>query len=139
MNLKQIRIEQGYTQKQVAEVIGINRPLYVNIENGFILPTPKVAENLCNLFQTKIEKLFEKEDLCFKIKKEKCIHGQNNVYTLQKTKSRVNTYHYHVRLEKEKFPLLEKNKLKELGFNKNADFLLWAYKKLQKKSQAQKA
>lgn len=131
MNLKAIRESRGLTQTQVAEWLGKTRFDVCKIENGVFLPTKEDFEILKKNLQCSDTDLLNAND---------CFVATTKIFvaTSPKTKNRVNTYNYHVRLEKSKFPLLEKNELKKLGFNTNADFLTWAYKKLQKKSQAKK-
>lgn len=131
MNLKAIRESKGYTQEQVAKWLGKDKRDISKIERGVFFPTKNDFDILIKNFDCKPCDLLNVED-CF-VATSKIL-----VATKPKTKSRVNTYNYHVRVDKAQFPLLEKNKLKELGFKTNADFLLWAYKKLQKKSQAVK-
>ena len=132
LNLKKIREQQGFTQTQVAEWLGKTRFDVCKIENGVFLPTKQDYEILKQRFHCSDVDLLSESD---------CFVATTKIFvaTKPKTKSRVNTYNYHVRLEKGKFPLLEKNELKKLGFNTNADFFLWAYKKLQKKCKKQGA
>lgn len=56
--LKQIRLENKWTQQYVADKIGITKSAYSNIENQNRSPSLKVAIQLQNLFGLSIEKLF---------------------------------------------------------------------------------
>lgn len=58
--LKQIRLENKWTQQYVADKIGITKSAYSNIENQNRSPSLKVAIQLQNLFGLSIEKLLEK-------------------------------------------------------------------------------
>lgn len=55
--LKQIRLENKWTQQYVADKIGITKSAYSNIENQNRSPSLKVAIQLQNLFGLSIEKL----------------------------------------------------------------------------------
>lgn len=134
MNLKAVRESRRYTQASTARALNIDRSLLNKIENGVCLPTPKLAQRLCELYNCKMSDIISKEDFHFVNKKRKCAQCQNDVCTPKKTKSRVNTYNYHVRLNREDFPLLQKNELKRLGFSSNGDFFAWAYEKLKKRA-----
>ena len=41
-----MRIKKGFTQAQVAEIAGIARAYYTEIENGVKTPSPNVAQKL---------------------------------------------------------------------------------------------
>lgn len=58
--LKQIRLENKWTQQYVADKIGITKSAYSNIENQNRSPSLKVAIQLQKLFGLSIEKLLEK-------------------------------------------------------------------------------
>jgi len=59
--LKMLRLQHHWTQQYVADVIGITKAAYSNIENGNRSPSLKVALHLQNMFDLQIEKLLEKE------------------------------------------------------------------------------
>jgi transcriptional regulator with XRE-family HTH domain len=44
--LKTLRIAKGYTQSEVAEIVGIKRNSYGNIEVGVRRPSPEVAKRI---------------------------------------------------------------------------------------------
>ena len=60
--LKQIRLENKWTQQYVADKIGITKSAYSNIENQNRSPSLKVALQLQKLFGLSIEKLIENEN-----------------------------------------------------------------------------
>lgn len=60
--LKQIRLENKWTQQYVADKIGITKSAYLNIENQNRSPSLKVAIQLQNLFGLSIEKLLENKN-----------------------------------------------------------------------------
>jgi len=62
IQLKQIRLENKWTQQYVADRIGITKSAYSNIENQNRSPSLKVALQLQNLFGLSIEKLLENKN-----------------------------------------------------------------------------
>ena len=60
--LKQIRLENKWTQQYVVDKIGITKSAYSNIENQNRSPSLKVAIQLQNLFGLSIEKLLENKN-----------------------------------------------------------------------------
>ena len=60
--LKQIRLENRWTQQNVEDKIGITKAAYSNIENQKRNPSLKVAIKLQYLFGLPIEKLIENEN-----------------------------------------------------------------------------
>ena len=60
--LKQIRLENKWTQQYVADKIGITKSAYSNIENQNRSPSLKVAIQLQNLFGLSSEKLLENKN-----------------------------------------------------------------------------
>ncbi|WP_180272666.1 helix-turn-helix transcriptional regulator [Konateibacter massiliensis] len=59
--LKKLRLQHHWTQQYVADVIGITKAAYSNIENGNRNPSLKIALHLQNIFGLQIEKILEKE------------------------------------------------------------------------------
>lgn len=57
--LKQKRIEQKLTQKQVAKEVGISERQYIRIENGERLTNIDTAYRIAKLFKTTIEECFK--------------------------------------------------------------------------------
>ena len=56
--LKEIRIERGYSQAKLAELVGVSRNTISSIETGQFNPTAKLALILCIALDTKFEELF---------------------------------------------------------------------------------
>ena len=101
MNLKAIREAKGYTQKQVAAWLGKDKRDISKIERGVFFPTKQDYDILIKKLDCKPCELLNIDD-CF------VATSKSLVATAPKTKSRVNTYNYHVRLNREDFPLLQK-------------------------------
>lgn len=57
--LKQKRIEQKLTQKQVAKEVGISERQYIRIENGERLTNIDTAYRIAKLFKSTIEECFK--------------------------------------------------------------------------------
>lgn len=60
--LKQIRLENKWTQQFVADKLAITKAAYSNIENGNRSPSLKVALQIQKLFGMQIESLLENEN-----------------------------------------------------------------------------
>lgn len=60
--LKQIRLENKWTQQYVADKIGFTKSAYSNIENQNRSPSLKVAIQLQKMFGLSIEKLLENKN-----------------------------------------------------------------------------
>ena len=60
-NLKALRENSGYTQKQLAEFLGLNRSAYANYEAGEMVSTLSVLEGVAKLFGVDVYMLFETE------------------------------------------------------------------------------
>ncbi|CAH0344308.1 helix-turn-helix domain-containing protein [Bacillus sp. CECT 9360] len=50
-NLKLVRVEMGYTQEKLAEMIGVSKKTLVQIEKGRIMPGWTVSIAICALFR----------------------------------------------------------------------------------------
>lgn len=57
-NLKQVRENKGFSQSQLAELIGVSRNTISSIETGQFNPTAKLALILCVALEKKFEELF---------------------------------------------------------------------------------
>ena len=57
-NIKAIRTEQGLSQSQLAEMVGVSRNTISSIETGQFNPTAKLALVLCIALNRKFEDLF---------------------------------------------------------------------------------
>ena len=61
-NLKNIRIEMGYTQKQVAEKLGVVESCYANWEQGRTEPNISTLRQLGEIFNVSVDYLLGRED-----------------------------------------------------------------------------
>ena len=57
-HLKEARMEKGFSQSQLAELIGVSRNTISSIETGQFSPTAKLALILCIALDQKFEDLF---------------------------------------------------------------------------------
>ena len=57
-NIKTVRMEQGLSQSQLAEMVGVSRNTISSIETGQFNPTAKLALVLCIALDHKFEELF---------------------------------------------------------------------------------
>ena len=57
-NLKAARSEKGFSQQQLAEMVGVSRNTISSIETGQFNPTAKLALILCIALDKKFEDLF---------------------------------------------------------------------------------
>ena len=57
--LKEARTEKGFSQQQVAEMVGVSRNTISSIETGQFNPTAKLALVLCIALDKKFEELFD--------------------------------------------------------------------------------
>ena len=57
-NLKQLRLQKGLTQAQLAEMVGVSRNTISSIETGQFNPTAKLALILCIALDKKFEDIF---------------------------------------------------------------------------------
>ena len=56
--LKEYRIKAGFSQSQLAEMVGVSRNTISSIETGQFNPTAKLALILCIALDVKFEDLF---------------------------------------------------------------------------------
>ena len=56
--IKAVRTEQGLSQSQLAEMVGVSRNTISSIETGQFNPTAKLALVLCIALDRKFEELF---------------------------------------------------------------------------------
>lgn len=57
-NIKAVRTQQGLSQSQLAEMVGVSRNTISSIETGQFNPTAKLALVLCIALDRKFEDLF---------------------------------------------------------------------------------
>lgn len=61
-NLKLLRENSGYTQKQIAEYLGVNRSAYANYESGDRTAPLSVLESVAKLFGVDLTLLFADDE-----------------------------------------------------------------------------
>lgn len=61
--LKQLRLEAGLTQKQMAEYLNTSQPAYQNWEKGLRSPSKESLEKLAEFFSVSIDYLLGKNDI----------------------------------------------------------------------------
>ena len=61
-NLKNTRIEMGYTQKRVAEKLGVVESCYANWEQGRTEPNISMLRQLGDIFNVSVDFLLGRED-----------------------------------------------------------------------------
>ena len=59
--IRELRKSKGYTQEQVAEMIGMEPPNISKMENGLHFPQPENIEKLSGVFNVEIRELFSFE------------------------------------------------------------------------------
>ena len=57
-NIKAVRTEQGLSQSQLAEMVGVSRNTISSIETGQFCPTAKLALIICIALDKKFEDVF---------------------------------------------------------------------------------
>lgn len=56
--IRQIRKDKNLTHEQIANAVGISRPYYTLIENGYRHPSLEVAIKLAKILECQVEDLF---------------------------------------------------------------------------------
>ena len=57
-NIKEERVKQGFSQEELARMVGTTRQTIISIEKGTFSPTAKLALLLCVALNKKFEDLF---------------------------------------------------------------------------------
>lgn len=58
-NFKTARKKNGFTQQQLAEILGLNRTSISKYESGDVMPNVKTIVKICELFNMTFEELYE--------------------------------------------------------------------------------
>lgn len=61
LKVKELRIQNGYTQEQLAELIGLQPQTIATIETGRAFVSADVLSNICNCFNIEPSVLFSKK------------------------------------------------------------------------------
>lgn len=69
-HLKELRTKHGYTQNEIAKILGISRAAYTNIENGKREPDFDTLNKLCDIFNVSSDYLLGRnsdgwDQICF--------------------------------------------------------------------------
>ena len=59
MDLKELRLKRGLTQRELAELVGRDRSIITKIENGTTRPSVNTAKALGKVLKVKWVKFFE--------------------------------------------------------------------------------
>ena len=62
VRLREARAERGWTQAELADLIGVSRKTINTIENGVFVPSTVLALKLAKAFNTGVEALFALEE-----------------------------------------------------------------------------
>lgn len=60
--IKEYREQAGYTQNELAEMVGVRRETIVHLENGRYNPSLRLAMDIAKIFHVTVEELFEFAD-----------------------------------------------------------------------------
>ena len=66
MKLKEMRLQSGIQQKELAMMIGVDEPTISRFENGKFLPTPKSLLLILEALDCRISDIYSKEEITFK-------------------------------------------------------------------------
>lgn len=61
--IKELRKRKGYTQEQIAEIVGIEPPNISKLEKGIHFPQPENIERLASALDVKVNEMFDFEHL----------------------------------------------------------------------------
>ena len=73
--LKELRLEKGLTQKDIAEELGISQPAYLSWEKGKRKPSAETLEKFSNYFKVSLDYLMGMTDCRLVPQKEDCELG----------------------------------------------------------------
>ena len=59
MTFREIRVKNGYTQKEMAEILGIGQPAICKIETGRQMPALKTALQIAKILNLTLDDLWE--------------------------------------------------------------------------------
>lgn len=80
LKLKNMRLEKGFTQQQIADYLATDKSNYCKKEHGNIKITNMEWEKLAKKLSCEVEDIYEKEDKSFYINSNLNNIGDNNVY-----------------------------------------------------------
>ena len=56
--IKNLRVEKGMTQQELADLVNVRRETIVRLENGHYNPTLSLAVDIARVFEIAIEEIF---------------------------------------------------------------------------------
>lgn len=65
MSLQEKRKEKGFSQEQLASMVGVSRPFISQMETGEHLPSIKTAMALAKALDCSVEDLFAESEECY--------------------------------------------------------------------------
>lgn len=74
MKLQEKILEQGLTNKELAQKIGSDAPMVSRYTNFKCLPTPKTMEEICNVLSCMVEDIYSEEEITFNRCKSKKVN-----------------------------------------------------------------
>ena len=66
MNLKQMRVQRGIQQKELARMIGVDEPTLSKLENYKFLPTPEMLTRILQILDCGIKDVYSASELRFR-------------------------------------------------------------------------
>lgn len=59
--VKELRKQRGYTQEELANMLGVSRQTIISIEKGGYEPTLSLAFKIADVFQVRVDEVFSLE------------------------------------------------------------------------------
>lgn len=59
--VKELRKQKGYTQEELANMLGVSRQTIISIEKGGYEPTLSLAFKIADVFQVRVDEVFSFE------------------------------------------------------------------------------
>ena len=128
MKLKEVRLQKGLQQKDVAKAIGTDEPMMSKFENYKCLPIPPMLRLLLKVLDCEIRDLYEPNE----------IYAQLVSAPMRKRKRRSDVYRLTAELPEEARAFLNGGALQELGFKDITAWVNDCYEQLKKAHKAQK-
>ncbi|MBQ3505404.1 MAG: helix-turn-helix transcriptional regulator [Clostridia bacterium] len=96
VRLKELRIEQGKTQEEMARLLGISRQVYSNYENEINEPSLEMLTKMGNYFQCSVDFLIGRSDDFGNV----TVKGKSGVELTMEEKALVDDFRLLARSEK---------------------------------------
>lgn len=128
MKLKEVRLQKGLQQKELANAIGTDEPMMSKFENYKCLPIPSMMRLLLQVLACDIGDIYEPNE----------IYTQLVSATTRKRKRKSDVYRLTAELPEEARAFLNGGALQELGFKDITAWVNYCYEQLKKTYKAQK-